>query len=779
LETYIQEFNTLEGLAAQVAVLDGKAKLRYFVQGLQLNLRIGVAAATVQTTEEAQRIARAMNVVLAGKEQSAPRSDPMDTSERRRVERCWWCGIPGHVEANCKNKANGKPRKAQIGQESRQGKLVCYKCGKPGHIRKDCKVKFVKEGMAVDNKEDSEYLPAQGDGNKDGQSEKAEALPVLSNHRVLEDVGVCIPASLSPKPEPVEKAAFILENGTETKLVDVLSAGARAITVKGTFRGKKVNILVDTGCDIVCISSRIAPRSEWKKMHDLQVRGFNGGLVRCPAKIDVEWEMGQIRTGWKDAWVLPCMSYDIIIGTDWLSANAPRIDFDKCTITIGNLACEMDNVREDLIRNCATIQAYQLEQLLQDEKVEEIIAWNIELKKGATDEEIDEEIQRILQEFPDVFDTKAKMPLDRESNNFKIHLVAGARPQVRRHGRLSEREVEEMRKRIKELLEIGHIAPSDSPWSAPILFVRKKNGTLRMCIDYRALNELTIRDEFPLPRIDAIFDKLRKAKYFSALDLNMAYHQVRLEEELQACTAFTCEKGHYEFKVMTFGFTNAPPAFQRMMTQYLRDFLGKFVEVYLDDILIYSRTWEEHLQHIRAVLQRLREEKLVVKASKCKWGKEEVEYLGHIIGNGRIAADKRKTLAIREWKRPETTKKLQRFLGLVNYYREFIRDLAKIGRPLYEIKDKEELEWTEERKQAFGKIQEAVEELSYRVLWDLEKNQRVRTDASEDGMGLVLEQEEEQGWWPLAFYSRTWRPNKRNWPTHYQEMAALVEVLKK
>jgi hypothetical protein len=202
--------------------------------------------------------------------------------------------------------------------------------------------------------------------------------------------------------------------------------------------------------------------------------------------------------------------------------------------------------------------------------------------------------------------------------------------------------------------------------------VRKKDGTLRMCIDYRALNELTVRDEFPLPRIDAIFDKLRKAKYFSALDLNMAYHQVRLEKESQACTAFTCEEGHYEFKVMTFGFTNAPPAFQRMMTQYLRDFLGKFVEVYLDDIFIYSRTWEEHLQHIRAVLQRLREEKLVAKASKCKWGKEEVEYLGHIIGNGRIAADKRKTLAIREWKRPKTTKELQRFLELVNYYREFI-----------------------------------------------------------------------------------------------------------
>jgi hypothetical protein len=472
------------------------------------------------------------------------------------------------------------------------------------------------------------------------------------------------------------------------------------------------------------------------------------------------------------------MSYDIIIGVDWLSANTPRIDFDKCTITVKDLTCEMDNVREDLIWNCTTIQVYQLEQLLRDEKVEEVIAWNIKLKKGTTDEEIDKEIRRILQEFLNVFDTQARMPLDRENNNFKIRLVAGARPQVRRHRCLSEREVEEMRKWIKELLEIGHIALSDSPWSAPILFVHKKDGTLCMCIDYHALNELTVCDEFPLPRIDAIFDKLRKTKYFSALDLNMAYYQVQLEEESQACTVFTCEEGHYEFKVMTFRFTNAPPVFQRMMTQYLRDFLGKFVEVYLDDILIYSKTWKEHLQHIRMVLQRLREKKLVAKASKCKWGKEEVEYLGHIIGNGRIMTDRKKTLVIREWKQPETTKELQRFLGLVNYYREFIQNLAKIGRPLYEIKDKEELDWTEERRTVFKKIQDTIEELPYRVLWDFKKNQRVWTDTSEDEMGLVLKQEEEQGWWPLAFYSRTWKSNEKNWPTH-QEMAALVKALKK
>jgi hypothetical protein len=184
---------------------------------------------------------------------------------------------------------------------------------------------------------------------------------------------------------------------------------------------------MDTGCNIVCISSRIASRSKWKKMHGFQVRGFNGGLVQCPAKID-KWEIGQIKTDWKDAWILSCIFYNIIIGMDWLSVNAPQINFNKRTITVKDLTCKMDNVREDLIWNCATIQVYQLEQLLKDEKVEKIIAWNIELKKGATDEEIDKEIKRILQEFLDVFDTQARISLDRENNNFKIRLMVGARP---------------------------------------------------------------------------------------------------------------------------------------------------------------------------------------------------------------------------------------------------------------------------------------------------------------------------------------------------------------
>jgi RNase H-like domain found in reverse transcriptase/Reverse transcriptase (RNA-dependent DNA polymerase) len=259
----------------------------------------------------------------------------------------------------------------------------------------------------------------------------------------------------------------------------------------------------------------------------------------------------------------------------------------------------------------------------------------------------------------------------------------------------------------------------------------------------------------------------------------MVYHQVPLDKDSRECTGFTCEEGYYQFKVMTFGFTNAPPTFQRMMSDYLGDMVGWFVEVYLNDILVHSETWEDHLVHLWLVLDRLRRVGLYTKMKKCTWGKHSVRYLGHIIGNGKLLADDDKVKAIREWKRPTTGKELQWFLGLVNYYREFIQDLAKIGWSLYKVKGEEVLEWTSEMEIAFEKIRKMAANLPYWVLWDPRKRLRVWTDSSEDGMGMVLEQLEEKGWYPLAFFSRTWRTNEKNWLTHHQEMVAFVEALQK
>jgi hypothetical protein len=206
----------------------------------------------------------------------------------------------------------------------------------------------------------------------------------------------------------------------------------------------------------------------------------------------------------------------------------------------------MENVREDLIRECTLIEASEVEALLKEDKIVEMVVWSLTKVEGREpmEEEKNAQIKALLEEFADVLSSELHPLPDQGTHNFCIHTVAGAKPQVCRHGRFSEREMEEMKKKIKELLVARHIKPSTSLWSAPILFVRKKDSTLCLCIDYRALNAIMIWNEYSLPCIDAIFNKLAKAKYFVTLDLNMAYHQVQLDDESKEYTAFTCEEGH-------------------------------------------------------------------------------------------------------------------------------------------------------------------------------------------------------------------------------------------
>jgi Reverse transcriptase (RNA-dependent DNA polymerase) len=182
---------------------------------------------------------------------------------------------------------------------------------------------------------------------------------------------------------------------------------------------------------------------------------------------------------------------------------------------------------------------------------------------------------------------------------------------------------------------------------------------LRICIDYHALNTVIMRDEYPLPRIDIIFDHLAKVKYFSTLDLNMVYHQVQLDDGFKEYTAFTCEERHFQFKVMIFGFTNAPLTFQYMITDYLCDIVSRFVKVYLNDILVYSETWKEHLIHLQLILECLWREYLFAKMSKYTWGKQSVKYLRHIISQGKLTANDDKVKTVHEWRKPTTSKELQ------------------------------------------------------------------------------------------------------------------------
>ncbi|GJU04073.1 putative reverse transcriptase domain-containing protein [Tanacetum coccineum] len=247
--------------------------------------------------------------------------------------------------------------------------------------------------------------------------------------------------------------------------------------------------------------------------------------------------------------------------------------------------------------------------------------------------------------------------------------------------RLAPSEMQELSRQLQELQDKGYIRLSHSPWGAPVLFVKKKDGSFRMCIDYRELNKLTIKNRYPLPRIDDLFDQLQGACYFSKIDLRSGYHQLRVHEDDIPKTAFRMRYGHFEFTVMPFGLTNAPAVFMDLMNRVCKPYLDKFVIVFIDDILIYSKTKEEHEVHLKLVLELLRKEKLYAKFSKCEFWLQEVHFLGHVVNQSGIHVDPSKIEAVKNYKAPTTPSEIRSFLGLAGYYQCFITNLSKIAKP--------------------------------------------------------------------------------------------------
>ncbi|GJY69915.1 putative nucleotidyltransferase, ribonuclease H [Tanacetum coccineum] len=262
---------------------------------------------------------------------------------------------------------------------------------------------------------------------------------------------------------------------------------------------------------------------------------------------------------------------------------------------------------------------------------------------------------------------------------FQIDLIPGTAPVARAPYRLAPSEMQELSNQLQELSDRGFIRPSTSPWGAPVLFVKKKDGSFRMCIDYRELNKLTVKNRYPLPRIDDLFDQLQGSSVYSKIDLRSGYHQLRVRDEDIPKTAFRTRYKHYEFQVMPFGLTNAPAVFMDLMNHVCKPYLDKFVIVFIDDILIYSRNKEEHANHLRIILELLKKEKLYAKFSKCDFWICIVQFLGHLIDSQGLQVDPTKIEAVKNWTSPTTPIEIRQFLGLADYYRRFIKDFLKIA----------------------------------------------------------------------------------------------------
>lgn len=484
--------------------------------------------------------------------------------------------------------------------------------------------------------------------------------------------------------------------------------------------------------------------------------------------------MGQM-TFTSDFYAIPLGGYEAILGVQWLTQVSPiGFDFSKREISIHWQGAklylqqpptptpDMQVVLDHKTINPSREQACFLVQLSALEVVPEA---SIPLPTT---------VQPLIEEFTDVFTAPTSLPPHRKEDHM-IPIMEGCKPVHSNPYKCPYLQRVEIEKMVREMLDNGIIRHSQSPYASPVLLVKKRDNTWRFCVDYRALNAITIKNRFPIPLIEELMDELFGSKLFSKLDLRSGYHQIRVQEKDIHKTAFKTQLGHFEFIVMPFGLTNAPATFQGVMNEFFHDFIGQFVCVFFDDILIYSKDLDSHLLHLRLVLQRLRENHLSVKQSKCAFCQTNIEYLGHIISGQGVSADPSKISAMTDWPTPTNFKSLRGFLGLTGYYRRFVRFYGTLSKPLTNLLKKGAFQWTPEADNAFSILKQAMCSTPVLALPDFTKTFIVETDACKSGVGAELMQEGR----PIAFFSKAISQRDLGLSTYEKELLAVVMSVQK
>jgi hypothetical protein len=343
---------------------------------------------------------------------------------------------------------------------------------------------------------------------------------------------------------------------------------------------------------------------------------------------------------------------------------------------------------------------------------------------------------------------------------------------------MSTAELQAVKQYLLDNLNKGFIAPSQAPYASPVLFVRKPNGGLRFCIDYRKLNAITRKDRYPLPLIDETLARISRAKVFTKLDIRQAFHRIRIDPASEDLTTFRTRYGSYKCKVLPFGLTNGPATFQHYMNETLMEYLDDFCTAYLDDILIYSEDPLQHQEHVRKVLLRLREAGLQADIRKCEFNVTRTKYLGFVISTDGVEVDPEKVEAIRNWKYPTTLKGVQSFLGFCNFYRRFIRDYGKIAAPLLQLTRKDYVfQFDQDCVRAFDTLRTALTNAPLLTHFDVDRHCLLETDASDTVIAAVFSQLGIDGeWHPVAYFSKSMAPAEMNYPIHDKEMLAIVRA---
>jgi hypothetical protein len=500
----------------------------------------------------------------------------------------------------------------------------------------------------------------------------------------------------------------------------------------------------------------------------------DGGTINCSEKCNkINLTMGEYVMN-SPMIAIPMGGVDVVLGIQWLqSFGTVAFNFQELFMKFSLEGKEIE-LRGITGKPGKVISSNGMTKLLK-KGYQGVIAQLCSLDVQTYKPSIPQDLQRIIDKHSKVFEDIPKGLPPTRNHDHEIHLIPGSVPPNIRPYRYPYAQKSEIERMVEEMLEVGIIRPSQSSYSALVVMVFKKDSSWRMCPDYREINKITIKDKFPIPVIDELLDELHGAIYFTKLDLCLGYHQIRMKEEDIPKTAFRTHQGHYEFLVMPFGLTNAPSTFQGLMNSIFKPFLQKFVSVFFDDILIYSKSWEDHVQHVDKVLQLLKEQQLYAKPSKCFFGVKEVEYLGHIVSHEGVKVEPNKIKAMMDWSIPKTLKNLRGFLGLTGYYHKFVRNYGRIAAHLMTLTKKDSFSWTPEATKSFEQLKEVMCKALVLTTPDFTKTFIVECDASGNGIGVVLMQEGR----PLAFESRPLKGKDLHKPIYEKEMMAILHALKK
>lgn len=498
---------------------------------------------------------------------------------------------------------------------------------------------------------------------------------------------------------------------------------------------------------------------------------------------------------------------DMILGYPWMKENKIQFDYEKGTLkkdkeSAREYALANDSVKEGQVEllevaqdDTRIISKKQLEKMLKRDEVIEACLVETRLahtkeepkqeEKETMEDETDPRVARILESYPTVFPKEPKLlaaPKERKKlTQPAMRIDTGeAEPIKLPYYRLGPSDLDELKAQIKKLLEAKLIRPSISPWGAPVLFVKKKDGSKRLCIDYRALNKITKADAYPMPRIQESLDRLASARVYSSLDATWGFWQNPVSKKDIPKTAFNTRYGSYEFLVTPFGLKNSPSAFQRMMDEIFKEYLDDFLLVYVDDLLIFSKTEQDHIRHLKLVADRLHDYAIQINMKKSKFLQKSVKYCGYVVEDGKLKVDPDKVKLMEKWPVPQNSSAVRSFLGFLGYYRRFIEDFGTLAAPLHEISGtKSEWRWTSLEQNSFERLKTAMMKEPVLICPRDDLPYHVWPDASPWAVGGVLTQDHGMGQQPIAYEYHKLSDAEKNYPHHEKEILAMLHCLRK